>query len=113
MSPTVRPLPASAEACSDEPPPPPAESGACRCTTVVVFPVSIAPVPSSTATITATTSPPRAPASAFDLRFTTGEGRGERLIRRKPRVRGDGDQAAEPCQRAAALGERPPQCPPV
>src|SRR5213595_2991997 len=110
MSPTVRPPPASAEALSE---PPPEASGAWGWTTVVVLPVSIAPVPSSTATITATTRPPRPPASTFERRFTTGEGRGGRLIRSKPRVRRERDEAPQPRERAAALGERPPQRPPV
>src|SRR4051795_2763796 len=105
MSPTVSPPAASAEASLDEAPPR-AASGACCCTTVVVLPASIAPVPSSTATITATTSPPKTPASRFDRPFTTAEGRAARLIRRKwrpgeTRVRGDGEEAAQP-------GERPP-----
>src|SRR6476661_1001358 len=113
MSPTVRPAPASTEACRDEPPPPLDESGAWVCTTVVVLPESIAPVPSSTATTTATTSPPRTPASRFDLPFTTVEGRAGRLIRSKPRVRRDDDQPAQPRERAAALGERPAQRSPV
>src|SRR3954454_11796105 len=110
MSPTVRPPPASDAAGCVEPPD---ESGAWRSTTVVVLPLSIAPVPSSTAATTATTSPPRTPARRLDLPFTTGEGRGAPLIRRKPRVRRYGDEAAQACERAAALGESPPQGPPV
>src|SRR4051794_15232969 len=112
MSPTVSPPAASAEASLPEPPPL-AASGACCCTTVVVLPVSIAPVPSSTATITATTSPPRTEASRFDRPFTTAEGRDARLIRRKTRVRGDGEEAAQPGERPAAARERLPQCAPV
>src|SRR3954454_20529788 len=105
MSPTVSPPPASAEASLEERPPA-APSGAWGWTTVVVLPLSIAPVPRSTATITATTSPPRAPAKRLGLPFTTPEGRGGRLIRRKPRVRRDGQEPAQPRKRAAAVRER-------
>src|SRR3954469_5512005 len=117
MSPTVSPPAASAEASLDEAPPR-AASGACCCTTVVVLPASIAPVPSSTATITATTSPPKTPANRFDRPFTTAEGRAARLIRRKwrpgeTRVRGDGEEAAQPGERPAAACERAPQRAPV
>src|SRR3954465_8378539 len=117
MSPTVSPPAASAEAALDEAPPR-AASGACGCTTVGGLPASIAPVPSSTATITATTSPPKTPASRFDRPFTTAEGRAARLIRRKwrpreTRVRGDGEEAAQPGERPAAACERAPQRAPV
>src|SRR3954451_11820339 len=124
MSPTVSPPADSAEASLEERPPA-APSGAWRWTTVVVLPLSIAPVPSSTATITATTSPPSAPAKRLDLPFTTPEGRAGRLIRRKTRVRRDGQEPAqaregaaaqEPAhrrKRAAAVRERAPQSAPV
>src|SRR5205085_10014265 len=88
-------------------------SGACGRMTVVVLPVSIAPVPRRIATITATTRPPNTPASRFALPFTTGDGRGARLIRRKTGVRRDREQAAQARQRAAAVRERAAQGAPV
>src|SRR4051812_24959932 len=112
MSPTVSPPDDSAEASLEERPPP-APSGACGWTTVVVLPLSIAPVPSSTAPITATTRPPRTPAKMLDRPFTTAEGRSARLIRRKTRVRRDGEQTAQPRERPAAVGEGAPQRAPV
>src|SRR3954447_19265069 len=112
MSPTVSPPADSAAASLEEPPPRPA-SGACCWTTVVVLPVSMAPVASSTAPTTATTIPPSTPASRFDRPFTTAEGRALRLIRRKTRVRRDGEQPAQAGERSAAVGESVPQGAPV
>src|SRR3954469_15346594 len=113
MSPTVRARPASA-ACDDGSDEAGALSGAWRWTTVGVLPVSIAPVASSTAATTATIRPPTAPASMLALRrFTRRDGRSDRLIRRKSRVRRQREQAAQPGDRARALRERTPQRAPV
>src|SRR3954468_6446135 len=112
MSPTVRPPADSADASLGEAPPR-APRGACCCTTVVVLPLSIAPVASSTAPTTATTMPPSTPASRFERPFTTAESRGRRLIRRKTRVRRDGNEAMQARERPSAFGECASQGAPV
>src|SRR3954468_12207733 len=113
MSPTVRALVASA-ACDDGDEDVDADSGAWRWITVVVLPVSIAPVASSTAVTTATIRPPTAPARKLALRrFMRRNGRSGPLIRRKPRVRRQCEQPAQPRHRPGSLGESAPQGPPV
>src|SRR3954469_15823063 len=113
MSPTVRARPASA-ACDDGSDEAGALSGAWRWTTVGVLPVSIAPVASRTAATTATIRPPTAPATMLALRrFTRRDGRSDPLIHRKPGVRREREQPAQPRDRARAFRQRASQRAPV
>src|SRR3954453_23437134 len=89
-------------------------SGAWRWITVVVLPLSIAPVASSTAATTATTKPPTAPATKLAARrFIRREGRDGPLIRRKTRVRREGDEPAQAREGTRAPGKGASQPPPV
>src|SRR4051794_24005480 len=114
MSPTVRALLRSAASEEDDDAPGSDASGAWRWITVVVLPLSIAPVASSTAATTATTRPPTAPAAKLAARrFIRREGRDGPLIRRKTRVRREGDEAAQAREGTRALCQGASQRPPV